>query len=160
MGRLGPGHAMFDVSTNVGSLIIDCDRLGLSSHSAFSSIKATVGVFRGKWQYEVMLGSKGVMQVGWATQKCRFSQEKGVGDTEDSYAFDGNRVRKWNLNTFVYGENWYPGDVIGCTIDLEDGSIDFYRNGKHLGLAFNRVRVGPGMVYFPAVSLGKISLNV
>lgn len=110
-------------------------------------------MFRGKWQYEVMLASKGVMQVGWATQRCRFSQEKGVGDTEDSYAYDGNRVRKWNLNTYVYGESWQSGDVIGCTLDLEDGSIDFYRNGRHLGLAFNRVRVGPGMVYFPAVSL-------
>ncbi|KAI1287430.1 putative E3 ubiquitin-protein ligase [Halotydeus destructor] len=152
-GRLGPVQAMFDVSTNIGSLIIDCDRLGISSHSGFSSIKASVGVFKGKWQYEVMLNTKGVMQVGWATQKCRFSQEKGVGDTEDSYSYDGSRVRKWNLNTFAYGENWQPGDVIGCTIDLEDGTIDFYRNGKHLGLAFNRIRAGPGIVYFPAVSL-------
>lgn len=89
VGRLGPAHVMFDVSTNVGSLIIDCDRLGISSHSGFSSIRATVGVFRGKWQYEICLNSKGVMQVGWATHKCRFSQEKGVGDTENSYAYDG-----------------------------------------------------------------------
>lgn len=26
-----------------------------------------------------MLGTKGVMQVGWATNNCHFSQEKGVG---------------------------------------------------------------------------------
>ena len=25
--------------------------------------------------YELMLGSKGVMQVGWCTIKCKFSQE-------------------------------------------------------------------------------------
>ncbi len=29
----------------------------------------------GKWVYEIMLGSKGVMQVGWCTVACRFSQE-------------------------------------------------------------------------------------
>lgn len=33
----------------------------------------------GKWQYEVQLGSKGVMQLGWATLETKFSQEKGVG---------------------------------------------------------------------------------
>ena len=33
----------------------------------------------GKWQYEFMLGTKGVMQVGWATRNCQFSEEKGVG---------------------------------------------------------------------------------
>jgi len=29
----------------------------------------------GKWIYEVLLGSKGVMQIGWCTLKCRFSFE-------------------------------------------------------------------------------------
>jgi hypothetical protein len=33
----------------------------------------------GKWQYEVQLGSTGVMQIGWATIDCKFSQEIGVG---------------------------------------------------------------------------------
>ena len=32
-------------------------------------------LFAGKWVYEVMLGSKGVMQLGWCTLNCRFSQE-------------------------------------------------------------------------------------
>lgn len=42
---------------------------------------------------QVSLGSKGVMQVGWATAKCEFNDEQGVGDTPDSFAFDGNRIR-------------------------------------------------------------------
>ena len=29
----------------------------------------------GKWIYELMLVSKGVMQLGWCTSKCRFTQE-------------------------------------------------------------------------------------
>ena len=33
----------------------------------------------GKWQYELQLGSKGVMQLGWSTVSTKFSQEKGVG---------------------------------------------------------------------------------
>lgn len=61
VGRLGHDRVNWDLCTNVGSLIIDADRLGLSSHSSFSSIKANCCVFKGKWMYEVMLGSKGVM---------------------------------------------------------------------------------------------------
>ncbi|XP_054715787.1 LOW QUALITY PROTEIN: E3 ubiquitin-protein ligase RNF123-like [Uloborus diversus] len=152
-GIIGPDKVIFDVSSNVGSLVIDRDRLGLSSQSNFSSIRANCCVYKGKWQYELMLGSKGVMQVGWATINCKFSQEKGVGDTTHSYAYDGHRVRKWNVSTYKYGESWLTGDVIGCSIDLDKGVIGFYRNGSYLGDAFDNVQVGPGLAYFPAVSL-------
>lgn len=152
-GRLGPKKVTFDVSTNVGSFVIDRDRLGVSSQSNFSSIRANVCVYKGRWQYELMLGSKGVMQLGWATVRCKFSQEKGVGDTPESFAYDGNRVRKWNVATYRYGESWLTGDVIGCTMDMDNGCVHFYRNGKCLGEAFGNVRTGPGVAYFPAVSL-------
>lgn len=33
------------------------------------------------------------------------------------------------------------------------GSIDFYRNGHHLGTAFKKVRIGKCFAYFPAISL-------
>lgn len=37
--------------------------------------------------------------------------QEGVGDTPDSYAYDGNRVRKWNVTTTNYGKvsSWPPG---------------------------------------------------
>ena len=50
-----------------------------------------------------------------------------VGDTVNSYAYDGSRVRKWNVSTCKYGEEWLSGDIIGCTIDLDSGVIEFYR---------------------------------
>lgn len=93
-------------------------------------------VSAGKWAYEVLISSQGLMQIGWCTLYCRFNQEvtfivllfkvlvilmkqlwrhvnqvcvlsalqEGVGDTIDSYAYDGNRVRKWNLTTSNYGK--------------------------------------------------------
>ena len=32
------------------------------------------------------------------------SPQEGVGDTADSFAYDGHRVRKWNVSTGKYGE--------------------------------------------------------
>ena len=53
-----------------------------------------------------------------------------AGDTPDSYAYDGNRLRKWNQSTAPYGETWQNGDIIGCCIDLDEGKIEFYRYRK------------------------------
>uniref|UniRef100_A0A674K6C9 RING-type E3 ubiquitin transferase n=1 Tax=Terrapene triunguis TaxID=2587831 RepID=A0A674K6C9_9SAUR len=78
--------------------------LWVIGHSNFGSIRATTCVYKGKWIYEVLISSQGLMQIGWCTLNCRFNQEEGVGDTPDSYAYDGNRVRKWNVTTTNYGK--------------------------------------------------------
>ena len=66
----------------------------------------------------------------------------GVGDSADSFAFDGNRVVKWHESSKPYGEEWAVGDIIGCHIDLIKKEISFYRNGRNLGVAFREVPVG------------------
>ncbi|XP_064604806.1 LOW QUALITY PROTEIN: E3 ubiquitin-protein ligase RNF123-like [Liolophura sinensis] len=154
-GRIGPAVVVFDTSSSVGRVLEEPDRLSISSHSNFSTTRANCCVYKGKWLYEVMLGSKGVMQLGWCTLQCKFSQEEGVGDTVDSYAYDGSRLRKWNVRTRKYGESWLCGDVISCAIDCDNGKITFYRNGHSLGVAFENVKTGRGYAYFPAVSLSQ-----
>lgn len=72
--------------------------------NSFNTARTDVCVFRGKWEYEVLLESRGVMQFGWCTIKCHFSQETGVGDTWTSFSYDGGRVRKWNVHNSKYGE--------------------------------------------------------
>ena len=76
-----------------------------------------------------------------------------LGDTIHSYAYDGDRIKKWNVSSCTYGEEWQLGDVIGCALDLDNGNVNFYRNGKHLGLAFENISRGVGFAYFPTVSL-------
>ncbi|KAL8611258.1 hypothetical protein ACOMHN_013689 [Nucella lapillus] len=152
-GRIGPPEVILDILSNIGTLIMEPDRLGAASHSNFSTMKANSCVYKGRWVYEVMLGSKGVMQLGWCTLNCRFSQEEGVGDTPDSYAYDGSRLRKWNVRTYKYGEAWLTGDVISCALDLDQGCVEFFRNGSSMGMAFTNVKTGSGYAYFPAFSL-------
>lgn len=62
-------------------------------------------------------------------------------------------MRKWNVTTHKYGEFWLTGDIIGCALNMDDGTIDFYRNGRSLGRAFENVPMGAGIAYFPTVSL-------
>ncbi|CAI0554663.1 unnamed protein product [Linum tenue] len=128
----------------------------IESLAMFSSIRANVRVWKGKWMYEVVLETSGVQQLGWATRSCPFTDHKGVGDADDSYAFDGKRVSKWNKDAEPYGQAWVVGDVIGCCIDMDLDEILFYRNGESLGVAFHGIRkMGPGFGYHPAISLSQ-----
>ena len=53
--------------------------------------------FTGKWVYELMLGSKGVMQVGWCTIKCKFSQEVMICFFKNSFDFAVDQIKKFSL---------------------------------------------------------------
>ncbi|KAF2361868.1 SPRY domain [Trinorchestia longiramus] len=151
--RLGPNVVGFPEKKMEYDLMTD--PMGLVARENFVSVMANVGVYGGKWQYEVVISSSGVMQVGWATRSSHFNAEKGVGDTPDSYSYDGNRQRSWNTSSRKYGDTWQSGDVITCGIDMDKRSITYYRNGRSLGKAFDAIATGQGYVYFPAVSLSK-----
>lgn len=152
-GRLGPDFVKFEVSSSPGQYHLSPDRLSVNSQGTFSTIRANVAVFKGKWMYELQLGTKGIMQVGWGTSKSKFNHVAGVGDDPCSYAYDGNRIKKWNVAPEKYGEPWLSGDIIGCALDMDLGTIDFYRNGRPLGRAFENITMGSGCAYFPTVSL-------
>lgn len=37
----------------------------------------------GKWAYEVLISSQGLMQIGWCTLNCRFNQEVNAHAHDD-----------------------------------------------------------------------------
>ncbi|KAI4330150.1 hypothetical protein MLD38_028453 [Melastoma candidum] len=152
----GPSVVTLDVFSICGDIRTIMPPLLVESLAMFSSVRANACVWKGKWMYEVILETSGIQQLGWATLTCPFTEQKGVGDADDSYAFDGRRVRKWNKEAEPYGQSWVAGDVIGCCIDLESDQISFYRNGVSLGVAFRGIRkMGPGAGYYPAISLSQ-----
>ncbi|XP_023543397.1 E3 ubiquitin-protein ligase RKP isoform X2 [Cucurbita pepo subsp. pepo] len=165
----GVGNGICIVDNGLGSNVVCIEKVSIcgdirivkppslvESFSMFSSARANACVWSGKWMYEVALETSGIQQLGWATLACPFTDHEGVGDADDSYAFDGRRVRKWNKEAERYGQSWVVGDVIGCCIDLDRNEISFYRNGISLGVAFSGIRkMGPGIGYFPAISLSQ-----
>lgn len=121
-GRLGPDQVSIDKSSARGQLTYSHGEMCMEASGAFSSARANVCVFGGKWQYECLITcawTAGIQQIGWAPLSCPFTAEEGVGDAPDSYAYDGKRVKKWNVRSQNYGEAWTTGDVIGACIDLK-----------------------------------------
>eukprot|EP00262_Sarcandra_glabra_P006517 TRINITY_DN18852_c0_g1_i1.p1 TRINITY_DN18852_c0_g1~~TRINITY_DN18852_c0_g1_i1.p1 ORF type:complete len:1277 (+),score=188.71 TRINITY_DN18852_c0_g1_i1:281-4111(+) len=152
----GSGTVVIDNASMCGDIRAVKQPLLMESFTMFSSARASACVWKGKWMYEVILETSGIQRLGWAALSCLFTDNKYVGDTEDSYAFDGKKVRKWNKEAEMYGQSWVVGDVIGCCVDLDIGKISFYRNGVSLGVAYDRVtKIGPGCGYYPAISLSQ-----
>jgi hypothetical protein len=109
----------------------------LECHSDYTTALSSVSVAsNGRWMFEVTLESvMGNAKVGWVSSNCRINEADGVGDTSDSYSFDG--MARWNGRSgVVYGHGWAPGDIIGVCIDLDAAEVSFLRNGSALGLAF------------------------
>ena len=67
------------MTSRTGYFSVSFDKLCINSRSNFSTIRANTAVYQGKWMYEVKLGSKGLMQIGWSTINCKFTLESGVG---------------------------------------------------------------------------------
>lgn len=97
-----------------------------------SGSKSKAVCVQGKWMYEVILATSGIQQIGWATIDTPFTAEEGVGDAPNSYAWDGKRVQRWNVSHHPYGLAWSAGDIIGVCVDMEAGTMRFYKNGVDL----------------------------
>jgi hypothetical protein len=100
------------------------------SSPSFDTVRLCKGVFSGKWYYEVHLGEKRNMQIGFALNgfNVAHSSGDGVGDKgaeSRSWAYDGGRQRKWSYGWISYGNNvkWKAGDVVGCLLDLENNQV-------------------------------------
>jgi Kip1 ubiquitination-promoting complex protein 1 len=152
----GQSKVVLDDSSICGEFKSIRGPLLVESSAPFSSARANACVWKGKWMYEVTLETSGVQQLGWATLSSPFTDQKGVGDADDSYSFDGRRVTKWNNDPKPYGQPWAVGDVIGCCINLDAGETSFYRNGVSLGIAFAGIHnIEPKKGYYPAISLSE-----
>ncbi|XP_055377471.1 E3 ubiquitin-protein ligase RNF123 [Condylostylus longicornis] len=152
--KIGPEKVVFDIQEFRENVVQVCsDRLTLKSHGTFNTVKANACVYGGKWMYEIQLHTKGVMQIGWCSNKCTFTADTGVGDTKLSYGFDGSKQQIWHVHTSKYGEKWQSGDILGICLDVDDETIEYYRNGVSMGVAFKTIEKGPGIALYPAVSL-------
>ncbi|KAH8072745.1 subtilase-like protein [Aureococcus anophagefferens] len=104
------------------------------SEFATVAVASVAPVAAGKWYYEATILTGGVVQVGWCAGGFQHDDAEGdgVGDDARSWAFDGCRGRKWTAGAdeaYGSGEPWARGDVVGCALDADGGSLSFSVNG-------------------------------
>ena len=152
IGKLGTSCTMIDMKTCFGKMYTYNDGNKIEARDSFVSVRANNCLVKGKWCYEVLLESNGLLQIGFCQLKTVFNSQYGVGDDIHSFGYDGYRISCWNKDGIKYGKIWDYGDIIGVCIDLDNKQLEFYQNGEKLGIIKKNVENGPGVAYFPAIS--------
>eukprot|EP01083_Nonionella_stella_P241227 842529_1 len=90
--------------------------LTTSSCGNIATIKYNLALKPGKWYYETILNTSGVMQIGFIESGFTTPNGAGVGDDKHSWAYDGCRKRKWHAGYKNYATHikWKKSDVVGC----------------------------------------------
>ncbi|QZY56729.1 SPRY domain-containing protein [Crassaminicella profunda] len=80
------------------------------------------------------------------TSRCYYSYGNSSNKTGEKFPGNQNSIRS------PYGEMFFVNDVIGVGLDMDNYTLEFFRNGKSLGIAFNDLK-SLGEVY-PMLSYG------
>ncbi|VDO83905.1 unnamed protein product [Schistosoma curassoni] len=113
----------------------------------------------GAYYYEAACLEEGLIRVGWSTNDANLelgADNYGFGYGSDAVGSAGmnGTGRVMHRNTgHDYGIMVHQGDVIGCLLDLDKGSISWSCNGKIFQRAFTIPDQLRGEAFLPAASL-------
>ncbi|CAM9240648.1 unnamed protein product, partial [Discosporangium mesarthrocarpum] len=99
------------------------------------------------------------MQLGWSDAAYQGNAENGdgVGDGPHSWAYDGWRQYRWHDGHTPWGARWAVGDIVGCALDLDNGTMSFTLNGRAdeigMGVAFCGLAFSGGL--YPCASFNR-----
>ena len=126
----------------------------------------TIGVTTGKWYWEVtalsiVSGSSARGNVGILKNPETYSMNTYLGSNTNSWGYySATGVKIYNNSQVSYGASWSTNDVIGIALDLDAGTLVFYKNNTSQGTAYTGLNTGD--IYYPATSLassGSLSFN-
>ena len=119
-----PNNGNLDFSTTAG---------------ATGTMTTTIPLKSGKWYCETTItfgsnnGAIGIRHV----DETRANHTLGQASFDYAYRGDG---QKFNSNsTTSYGDTYTTNDVIGIKLDLDNGTIEFFKNNSSQGTAFSSI---------------------
>ncbi|KAJ1149640.1 hypothetical protein NDU88_002446, partial [Pleurodeles waltl] len=117
--------------------------------------RATRGINKGKYYYEVSCHDQGLCRVGWSSMQASLD----LGTDKFGFGFGGTGKKSHNKQFDSYGEEFTMHDTVGCYLDIEKSSIKFSKNGKDLGLAFDIPSHLKNQAFFPSCVLKNAELK-
>lgn len=111
----------------------------------------TIGISSGKFYWEITpTAFSGVVtyDIGVANASVDLNQYLGQNSNSWGYYTDGNKYTGGTPTS--YGASYTTNDVIGVALDMDAGTLIFYKNGTSQGTAFT----GLTGTLFPAISDG------
>lgn len=138
----------WDAINKGSSAVLSNGNLTATGLNSTNYVRASVGNTKGKWYWEIKVDLVSSTMIGIANSLASMNASLHNTANVRLYYFDG---RKYTGAT-AYGASYTTGDVIGIALDLDVGTLGFYKNGVSQGIAFNDIKT-MGEV-FPSVGSG------
>lgn len=134
-------YATWNPSDKGGGVILSNNNLTVSLSTTPTdggSVRSTIGKSSGKWYWEVTVnGSSPYSLPGIATSSATVSSGTAYVSSATGYGYYTSNGSKYNNNTLAgYSVSASVNDVIGVALDMDAGTLAFYKNGIGLGTAF------------------------
>lgn len=139
---MGLKHITWNPNDKGSLVVLSNNNMTASTTAQNSSVRATEGVVEGKWYWENTVNANNNAQIGIMSE--RLSTSANNISSVDAMFYVSSGV-KYNGTSSSYGASYTTNDTIGVALDLDIGTITFYKNG-----------VSQGIAYTTAKNLGKV----
>ena len=130
--------------------------LTMSATTGFNNgnVRATKGVSSGKWYWEIKAISGAYFMIGIGNINASLVAGDWSGNNTRLYYSSGTKYP----GALAYGATYTTNDVIGVALNMDTGTLTFYKNGVSQGVAFTDVKSAVGATIYPYQSCGNFSL--
>lgn len=129
------------------ALVVSKGNLSAALTVANQIVKASFGLSSGKWYWEVVSSTAVEDMIGVSNAAAVLTAY--CGNNANGWAYYKTNGNKYNNATGVaYGASYTSGDIIGVALDIDAGTLTFYKNNVSQGVAFSGLS-GP---LFPTLS--------
>lgn len=149
-------------NNNLGTVYDGGLRIEEASSNQWRSILGTLSVSKGKWYWEFKVGPTGDNQyfvMGATRTDVAYNSyiatnNQGPFRAGGGYGMQRDGTKINNNSSATYGSAMSSNSIIGCKLDLDNGTIGFIQ-GSDLGNAYTGLTTGDDIFYTPFASIGQ-----
>ncbi len=121
--------------------VSDGNLKGITSATVAQSVAGTIGMSSGKWYWEVINQGGSLSYTGIVDSTHDMATYIGASSTGSGYAYNtsGQKVGPTSGTAVSYGATYTTNDVIGIALDMDAGTLTFYKNNASQGTAFSSI---------------------
>jgi len=142
-----------------GSLIIPSsgNLNGVATGTAAQTVASTFGISSGKFYWEVTDQGTGLNYIGIVDGTSEMTTYIGSAANGSGWAYNssGQKIGPTAGTAVAYGATYTNNDVIGIALDMDAGTIVFYKNNASQGTMVT----GLTGTWFPAISCNGVAGN-
>lgn len=141
-GGAGQVFATWDPSNKGSACVLSNGNLTVTDPEVNGTVRSTMGMSSGKWYWEITSTGLRYPIIGVGLASATLADYPGFGS--DSWSYYGTVGTKiTGAVQTAYGSTWSSASqVIGVALDLDNHTLEFFKDGVSMGVAFTGLPVG------------------